>query len=149
MAKALFARLALFLAASTLVCAALMGCTRRDSAEAGDLRERLARLEEQERQAADDRAKLTEEMAAMREDVNSLRASLDAANQRLDAGASAPGAAAQPAPARPAKTPHASLKRSLHEMYESSRSAIGRLEQKLDSSLHRARSKNGTEEQTN
>lgn len=139
MPRALFARLAL-----PLTVLALLGCGRQPAgrdAEMQDLRDRMDRLE---RQDADDRAKLAEELAAMREDVAALHAALDASGQRQGEPA-----AQEPAPAHPAKSPRANLRKSLHEMYESSRNAIGRLEQKLDGSLHRVQSKNATEPQTN
>jgi len=137
--------LAVLLAAPLLLCA----CGRRDSSGDGssddeqvrELRERMDRMEQE---GVAERARLAAELAAMREDVNAMRASLDDANRQL---VLLSGQDPDTLGAHPASTPRATLRRRLHDMYDSSREALDRLGRGLDRSLHRVRSHNGTDSQ--
>ena len=121
----------------TVLCLlALAACCRSSAsrdAEAAALRARVERLE---RETAEDRAKLAEDLGAMREDVSALRASLEEANQHLAVLSGQDLAAVQSA--KPAKSPRAALRDSLHEMLEMSRQALERLNQQLEKALSRS-----------
>lgn len=108
---------------------ALCGCDRRQqgqNAEIQDLRERLARLEQ-------DQSAERERLAA---DVAALRAALDEANRTL-----AEIQGGEPAPGHPAKSPRAALRESLRGAWDTSRQALDRLSLGLEKSLARPKAK--------
>jgi hypothetical protein len=104
------------------------GCsTAKGDEELRALRERLERLEQD---AAQDRARETEDLRAMREDLDTLRANLDALGRQGGEGA-------QNATAQQHKSPRAALRESFHNAVESSKQALERLNRSLEKSLSR------------
>ncbi len=105
----------------------------------GDLRRRVDDLE---RQNAEDRARDAEELASIRRDVDDLRATLDQADRQLTAlsgGASSTEHGNATAGDSEQHSAHAALRERLRYMYDASREAVERLGRSLDHSLERTR----------